>query len=258
MKKLVLPGLILGAAMALAPIATNAQIRNDRGTFTLPGNGDCLIETNAHLNFTGGPIFDLNDGFMGNLTNGLSLDSSGKSNSAVIKVRKFTSNNTAHRFMLGLSYGKTKVSAGGADASATSFGLTAGWGIEKIYTPAERLNTYVGADVSVGFARQSAEFGGDETSQNAFGFGVRGFTGMDYYVLPKVYLGIELGYGLGFNHVGEIEVAGTGNDVKSNGFSLAPYVTPTFRLGYVLGCGKRMRGNGEPGYRSKESYNDEE
>lgn len=37
------------------------------------------------------------------------------------------------------------------------------------------------------------------TSSSAFGFQARGFVGVEYFVLPKISLGAEFGWGIGFN-----------------------------------------------------------
>ncbi|RYZ50746.1 MAG: hypothetical protein EOP49_13355 [Sphingobacteriales bacterium] len=262
MKKNILPGLILGAIMMTAPsVQSNAQIRNDRGTFTLPGNGDVLVETQTHLNLAGGSIFSLNDGFLSNLNNGLDTTFGGFTGGnyfPMLKLRFFSGNNMAHRLLFNISYSSNRQSNTGTDFKTSNFGIAVTYGLEKIFTPAERLNTYVGADITAGYTRIGAEAGPFDVSQNAFGLGLRGFTGMDYYILPKVYMGLELGWGVGFNRYGEVEFASGNSGTTTNNFTITPYVTPTFRLGYVLGWSKKTRGNGEPDYRSRDSYNDED
>jgi len=264
MKKHILPGLLIGAMMTFASSQSNAQIRNDRGTFNMPGKGDVLVETQARINLGGGHFFDLNDGFLGNLNSGLDTATVGtfgvgtSNYFPMLKLRKFTSNGMAWRMLLNISYNNQKVSVGSVDTKVTNFGVGVGLGAEKIFTPAERLNTYVGADLMLGFARIGAKSTGVNNDQNAFGFGLRGFTGMDYYFLPKVYAGIELGWGLSYNHYSAVHFNVGDNDMTSAEFTLTPYVTPFFRLGYVLGCsGKKMHGNGEPSYRSHGNDDDE-
>jgi len=259
MKKLILPGLML--MMTASAINTNAQIRNDRGTFTLPSGGDVLVETQANLNLGGGQIFRLNDGFLANLNNGwdpIFAGNTGGNYFPMLKLRLFSSSTMAHRLTFNISYGTRRMEGTGTDSSASNLGIAVGYGMEKIFAPAERLNTYIGGDVTVGFGRVGAEQGPFEVEQTAWGVGLRAFTGMDYYVLPKVYLGLELGWGLSYNRYGEVEFAGGNNDMTTTAFTLTPYVTPTFRLGYVLGWSRKMQGNGEPSYRSRERYQDDE
>lgn len=260
MKKHILPGLLIGAIIAFAPSQTNAQIRNDRGTFNMPGRGDILVETQANLNLTGGPVFSLNDGFLSGLSSGLSMGASAGMGMPMLKVRVFGNNDFVHRMMLNISYGTRKTSVSGIDSSASSFGVALTYGFEKIFRPAERLNTYIGADASIGFGRGQEKLDDSRVWQSAFGLGVRAFTGMDYYVLPKVYLGFELGYGLGFSHYGPMkyEFSGASGDdeTTTNGITFAPYVNPSLRLGFVLGAKRKMHGNGQPTYRSQEDAYD--
>lgn len=247
--------------MSMAPAKADAQIRNDRGTFNMPGAGDILVETNASLNFSGGPLFGLNDGFLSNLNSGLNAGAVGmgpnyRANAMpIIKVRKFMKNGMAARVMMNISHFAGRTEAAGLEAKHNNFGIAGGFGLEKIFTPSERLNTYVGADVMVGYARigHVSDVPKIDNNQSGFGVGVRAFTGMDYYVLPKVYLGLELGWGIGYNSYGVVNFANGDNDQTSRDMSIAPFVNPQLRLGYVLGWSKKMRGNGEPSYRSNDS-----
>jgi len=263
MKKHILPGLLIGAIMTFASSQSNAQIRNDRGTFNMPGKGDVLVETQARINVGGGSLFDLNDGFLYNLNSGLDIGLSGYSSNnyfPMLKLRKFTSNNMALRFLLNISYNAQKVDGPAVDTSVTNFGIGVGAGFEKIFTPAERLNTYIGADVMLGYARlgyKTTGIAGDNVDQGAFGAGLRAFTGMDYYFIPRVYAGIELGWGLSYNRYGMVKFDGGDNDRTTSNFTLTPYVTPVFRLGYVLGSGRKMHGSGEPSYRTHDNDDDE-
>src|SRR5690606_13715747 len=174
-----------------------------------------------------------------------------------LKLRVFGKNNMVHRAMLNISYAAEGVDVNGAKANVNSFGIALGYGIEKVFEAAERLNTYVGADANIGFVRAAGEAGKNDISQSGFGFGIKAFTGMDYYVLPKVYLGMELGYGIGFNTYGATKMNGVDNKTTSARFSLTPYVTPVFRLGYIL-TSKKVRSKQEPSYRSRYYENDDE
>lgn len=259
MKKIILPGLFLGAVMAFAPVSqSNAQIRNDRGTFTLPRQGDILVETQTGL-FGSDGFFTLNDNFLQNLNNGLSFRSAAENQNyfPALKVRMFGRNNLVHRVSLNISYSSQNVTDSSIDYRTNSFGIAASYGIEKVFEAAERLNTYVGADATIGFVRAGEKWPYYDTHQSGFGFGIKAFTGMDYYVLPKVYLGMELGYGLAFNTYGNVHYYVGNNNTTNSNFTLTPYVTPVFRLGYVL-TGKKVRVKHEPTYRSRYYDNDSE
>jgi hypothetical protein len=266
MKKQLFQVVLLSAVTVLASLEIHAQIRNDRGTFEMPGKGDILVETQANLDLNGGRLFSLTDGFLSTLNTGLGADTLHGNSFPTIKLRKFLSNGMATRMMIHISYDRAKTTIDTMANAASSFGVALTYGFEKIFTPAERLNTYIGADLSFGFSRVAnrTEVGNNEvkSSQNAWGLGLKGFTGMDYYVLPKVYLGLELGYGVAFSHYSpwktETSTGTVDNKTKSEGITLTPYVTPIFRLGYVLGCGRKAHTNSEPDYRSRSNDSDDE
>ncbi len=263
MKRIFLSLLALGMWAATSNNAT-AQIKNDRGTFTLPSRGDVLVETQANLNFTGGGIFNLNDGFLSGLRNGFSrigldtLDFHRAAYYPLLKLRLVGNHNIIHRISFNISYNSQSFNQlPKTDVRGSEYGGAISYGIEKYYTPAERLLTYVGGDVSIGYARQSI-IADSSSAQNAYGAGIRVFTGADYYVLPKVYLGIELGWGLGYYHYGEAEFNNRRTTANNNDFLVTPYITPVFRLGYVLtNCKHKMKGDGEPMYRTMEKDDDD-
>lgn len=80
-------------------------------------------------------------------------------------------------------------------------------GAEKHFGGAERLSTYVGADILLGFqgasSKTTTNFDGSSTSIEGQGlgrragsnFGIRVTTGADYYFSKKLYLGVEVGLG---------------------------------------------------------------
>ncbi len=263
MKKHILPGLLIGA-LALAPSQSQAQIRNDRGTFNLPTKGDVLIETQGNLDFTGGTVITLREGFLSGLNAGLDASAVGMpagytaTAMPMVKIRKFVSNNTVARLFFNISHVSSKTTVASTDVKNNNFGIALGLGLEKVFTPAERMNTYVGGDVLLGFARIRHQEGSTvDNHQSGFGAGLRVFTGMDYYVLPKIYLGLELGLGLSYNGYGVVKYKSGDNDAKYNGFAITPFINPQFRLGYVLGWTKKAHGNGEPSYRSNGGGDDE-
>ena len=256
-----------GGLLALSAGTAQAQITNDRGTFTKPTAGEWSIETQLAPNIVGGSVISLNDPFLQTIFNGIDQSAvrSGLGSYSgsvpgrlsptlpMLRFRKFSSETMAHRFLVNLSMGSSTDKdvvtdpAGNKDITVKSSqrGIALGYGIEKHLTGAERLSTYVGGDVMVGTARYaaSAEFSDDDpkVSQGAFGVSLRGFTGMDYYIVPKVYLGLELGMGLGFSSVGATKAEGklAGADLKdadnkSSDVLLTPYIMPSFRLGYRL------------------------
>jgi len=107
--------------------------------------------------------------------------------------------------------------------TSNDFRLLLGGGLE-MRRGYRRLQGFVGAEALLGVASRSsstaygwqydkdaAEFGviGDgterplsESSGTAFIVGARGFTGVEYFVLPKISLGMEYGYGLSLANQG--------------------------------------------------------
>jgi hypothetical protein len=88
-------------------------------------------------------------------------------------------------------------------------------------TGAERLSTYWGYEANVGYHK-------DELETGKFGFGANAFTGFDFYIMPKIYLGVEVAYGASFTNTSPKG----GTSVTQ--FEVAPGITPFFRLGWNL------------------------
>ncbi|MFQ3576613.1 MAG: hypothetical protein SNJ77_09275 [Cytophagales bacterium] len=236
--------LIFGA-IALSVFAVNAQIKNDRGTFTKPEAGEVIVEINATPNVTGGGVFSLNDPFLNNLSDGLNtggLDQgqgfdavNGKYIAPLLKFRYFQSENFAFRAQFNFVTANNTVNNDGKKNTVGRTGFALAVGFEKHKSGAERLSTYYGADLLLGLASARSKTEDFTFSQSGFGFGLRGVAGFDYYFIPKVYLGAELGYGLGFNNFGVIKRKGTGQEndkVKESGFALAPFINPNLRIGF--------------------------
>ena len=126
--------------------------------------------------------------------------------------------------------------------AVNNFNVALGAGIEK-RRGSKRLQGYYGADAMIGLSSNStnytygnaltttnnivnnstytSNFGSNYTTANgypgvearvthmssgmAFSIGVRGFVGVEYYIVPKISLGGELGWGLGFTANGTSE-----------------------------------------------------
>lgn len=219
-----------------------AQIKNDRGTFEKPVKGNVLVELTLTPNLTGGNIFQLNDNFLQNLVDdiefplvggdGGDFKAPGQIVLPMLKARYMNSDNSAFRGQFNLAIGSKTEKGGGGDVTTSQTGIAIALGYEKHMAGAERLSTYFGGDVLIGYAKQSLK-GSSETSASGFGFGLRGVTGFDYYFIPKVYLGVELGYGLSFRSYGDVTIAGTTvKDSGSSTISLSPFAATQLRIGY--------------------------
>ena len=212
MKKL----LLLTAVLLLDLGITNAQeIKTDAGTFTKPTAGTWIMEANLTPDITGGGIFTLPS-----LNSDLGL--------VGIKVRKFSSETKALRLVANLT-----IKDSGVDEVDTEFSVGASLGVERHFKGAERLSTYWGYEANIGYVKSN----GKETFDNLgapipavpeskIGFGANVFSGFDYYIMPKIYLGAEVSYGLAVTNTKPEDVDGTTK------LELSPSITPTFRLGW--------------------------
>jgi len=251
--------MIVAATLGLMCSATvySQDIKNDRGTFTKPTAGQITIETQFSPDVTGGTVFSLNEPILQTLFDGLDRDAVGGTDVGntsatfpLLRFRKFKSETMAWRALFNLSYSKNTLRGENADSSDmlrtnSELGFGAGFGFEKHLVGAERLSTYIGADGQIAYGQYTYRAETLESSkhgQSGFAFGLRGFTGMDYYILPKVYLGVELGYGFSVNNYGLVRHSGkddsgaeyeNGVDRSAN-MLFTPFISPSFRFGWRL------------------------
>lgn len=198
---------LLSAVALLAFGFANAQeIKTDAGTFTKPTSGTYIMEATMTPNVTGGGIFSLPT-----LNSDLGM--------LGVKVRKFSSDTKALRMGANLS-----ILNSGEDNVDTEFSVGASLGIEHHFKGAERLSTYWGYEGNLGYV--SSNGNGTDPKSTKFGFGANAFTGFDYYIMPKIYLGAEVSYGLAITNT-----TPDGGDGVTK-IQLAPSITPTFRIGW--------------------------
>ncbi|HQA73380.1 hypothetical protein [Flavobacterium sp.] len=207
--------IILTMAAVFAISFANAQIKTEAGTFTKPTTGTYVIEASMTPNVVGGGIFSLPT-----LNSNLGL--------VGIKVRKFSSDTKALRMGANL----TVVNSGEDDVD-TEFSVGASIGIEHHMAGAERLSTYWGYEGNVGYVSSNGTpeddgFGGITPGVKVakIGLGASVFTGFDYYIMPKIYLGAEVSYGLAVTNT-----TPDGGDGVTR-IELSPSITPSFRLGW--------------------------
>jgi hypothetical protein len=203
MKKL----LSIVALLTVVSLSVNAQdLKSKKGENYLPEKGDWSIGFNAD-----GMLGYFGNIFNGSTENDASVDFPGSDvsflNDATFVGKRFTSNNTATRYTANLVF--TSVKEGDADPT-TNMNITAGYGKEwrKGKT---RLQGFYGADALLGFG-SSKTSSGDKTS--SFGIGVNGFIGAEYFVLPKMAIGAQYNYGIGFSQDTDAD------DVKTSSFGL--------------------------------------
>jgi hypothetical protein len=84
---------------------------------------------------------------------------------------------------------------------------------------ASRLSTYWGYEGNLGYSKNALK-------TSTLGLSAQLFTGCDYYIVPNVYLGCELNYGLSV--ISTTPDAGDG----STSIGLNPGLSPTLRMGW--------------------------
>jgi hypothetical protein len=209
---------LFSAAALLAFGFANAQdIKTDAGTFTKPTSGTYIMEATMTPDLAGGGIFSLPS-----LNSDLGM--------LGIKVRNFSSESKAMRLGANLTMLNS-----GEEGEDTQFTVGLSVGVEHHMKGAERLSTYWGYEGSLGYVSGYEEMESDDpfapgftimVKETKFGFGANVFTGFDYYIMPKIYLGAEVSYGLAVTN----EKPDGGDGVTS--IELSPSITPSFRLGW--------------------------
>lgn len=208
MKKLLLFTALASFTFASAQVTTNA------GTFNKPAEGDTAFEMQFMPNLDGAAIF--------------------ADRGATVTMRKFESADKAVRWSASLNYGND-----GDDLTPSDYSFGLGYGIENHFAGAERLSTYWGYGASLNYTGQSdyevlaidPNTGlpyADERTDNVdgadavIGIGANVFLGADYYIMPKVYVGVEMGYGLGLGieENTSISLGGGVNGMMRFGFRL--------------------------------------
>ena len=166
---------------------------------------------------------------------------------SAVKFRYFFKDDMALRLGLGINSNKTETVDNSDPTNVATLinnnsNNVINLGIEKHFAGAERLSTYAGADLLIGFKGASAEGTANGYSLNVDGanldpntgnlvgnastdLGFRLFTGADYYITKKVFLGVEAGLNFLASSQKDIEITETGSPNeniaggKSGGFS---------------------------------------
>ena len=195
MKKLLLFTALASFSFASAQVTTNA------GTFNKPAEGDTAFEMQFMPNLDGAAMF---------------ADAG-----ATVTMRKFESATKAVRWSASLD-----VNGSDVEDSDAVWNLGLGYGIENHFSGSERLSTFwgYGANVGIGSGEASTDADGNAVdAETSFGVGAGVFLGADYYIMPKVYVGVEMGYGLSIT---------SGNDLMTYGLSGG--VNGMMRVGFRL------------------------
>jgi hypothetical protein len=155
-------------------------------------------------------------------------------NTGVVKFRYFFKDDMALRLGLGINSNKEETVINpdptnpGTLINKNSNNLV-NLGIEKHFAGSDRLSTYAGADLLIGFNGASGEYTedgysyeidgaqidpatGDPVGNASTQFGFRLFTGADYYITKKVFLGVEAGLNFLASSQKDIVISETGSE----------------------------------------------
>jgi hypothetical protein len=226
MKKITSLVVMLGIAGAM-----NAQLVSKKGENYLPQAGDWSI------GIDGGSMVNYFGNMLNNSAgNGLSFDYTNVN--SMITGKMFKTDKMAYRgaLRIGMNSGSTTTPVADLNdpaktvdnvtkTSKTDIGLGAGLEMRRGST---RLQGYYGAMAVLGFnggLKTTNTYGNgtpaaagnikESKAGNTMSFGVRGFIGAEYFVLPKISLAGEFGWGLGFSATGASSTT-TGNADGSN------------------------------------------
>ena len=203
MKNLLLFTALVSFSFASAQITTNA------GTFNKPAAGETAFEMHFTPNIQGGSQFG-----EAQETNSNKDDIIDDKGTVSVMMRKFKDDSKAVRM-----FGSFDLNGSDADGADTTIDATFGYGIENHLAGAERLSTFWGYQGGI----KLLNMGGDDVN-----FGLAGgvFAGADYYIIPKVYIGTEFGFGL--------DIDAPGADGADTKYRIGHDLTANFRLGFRL------------------------
>jgi hypothetical protein len=212
-------------AMVVGAGTMNAQLTSKKGENYLPQSGDWSIgiDGSSALGYFGNMLNNSAD-------NGMSFDFSNAAQ--MITGKLFINDNTAYRAALRIGMGSASSQVASLDSigafddvkSSGSF-IGIGGGIEK-RRGTTRLQGYYGGMAMLAFQNGKTETTyvkpnqvGDITATTDganIGFGVRGFIGVEYFVLPKISIGGEFGWGLMFSKAGAGSTTAVTLDANGN------------------------------------------
>jgi hypothetical protein len=257
---------ILAVAVLFGTSATFAQdLTSEKGENYLPEAGDWAISIDAT------PLLGYVQGIFGSEGTGSGGSWSFLNGNNVITGKYFTTDDMAYRGGINIGFGSTTSSAytlktgtltgelvtDTRKVSGSNILLTGGLEWRKGST---RLQGFYGAELGIGFGGGSnVEYtygntydvpGGVSTQTHAVDgstdivsvnnkggliFGLRGFIGAEYFVLPKLAIGGEFGWGLGVVTTGEGSVTST--QVNTGGTATEEVTNETIAKGSSFGVG---------------------
>jgi hypothetical protein len=220
-KKILFVTALFAGSLAFAQ-GTTTSMKNKKGLEVLPQAGDWAIQMNAAPMLT----------YLGSAFSNAGAVSPGASSTfsnSVFVGKKFISATEAFRVKVGVNFQRNSVEATAYNANRTEYvsttntnttsivlGLGKEWrrghnrlqgvyGAEALlqigsFTPTVNMDYNMDLKMAVdsGFEAAGVARTNGVSKSGAFGFGVRGFVGVEYFVLPKLSIGAEYGWGIGY------------------------------------------------------------
>jgi hypothetical protein len=234
-----------------------------------PKAGDVTTDFSLFANGLFNTPLSLHNG--GNVPNGVTFGSNSlefKLNPVgVLKGRYFFQDDLALRLSLGLAMpsAKQKIETSTpVEQKYSTSTLFVGLGVEKHFAGTNRLSPYVGAELHLGsystnYQSHQTVIAGNTTTKTdkevktapGFVFGGGLFLGADYYIAPKVFLGLEAGLNIDSRSLGKTTNIETENTTingvaqptvtrdnsskdKYSGSSLSTDLQVGFKIGFVF------------------------
>ena len=234
-KKILFVAALFAGSLAFAQ-GTTTSMKNKKGLEVLPQAGDWAIQMNAAPMLT----------YLGSALSNAGAVSPGVSSTfgnSVFVGKKFTSATEAYRVKLGINISRNSIDSTTTNAAGTDYikttnsnvtnvvlGFGKEWrrghnrlqgfyGVEGLVqigstTPVPSYEYNIGMQAAVDDGFEVAGIAGNRskgvTKASAFGIGARGFIGVEYFVLPKISIGGEFGWGIGYqtsSAEGETEIS---------------------------------------------------
>ena len=223
-----------------------------------PKAGDVTTDFSLFANGLFNTPLSLHNG--GNVPSGITLGSNSlefKLNPVgVLKGRYFFQDDLALRLSLGLAMPSAKETTNETaytlEQKYCTSTLFFGLGVEKHFAGTNRLSPYVGAELHLGsYSTNYQSHRTDIAGNTGFVFGGGLFLGADYYIAPKVFLGLEAGLNIDSRSLGKTTNITTTNQTingvaqptrtqddsgktKYSGASLSTDLQVGFKIGFVF------------------------
>ena len=182
----------------------------------------------------------------------------------VLKGRYFFQDDLALRLSLGLSAPSVKSTTeqpnNNREEKYRSSTIYFGLGVEKHFAGTDRLSPYVGAELHLGSYSSSYDLNSTATAGTTvtqihhqikhapgFTFGGGLFMGADYYIAPKVFLGLEAGLNIDANSLGKktditttnitgqpTQTTDISSKTKFSGSTMSTDLQVGFKIGFVF------------------------